>query len=287
MKHSPRERGMILVNVLLIVALAASILAIMLASDDESFSRSLRLREAAQAMAIVHGGELSAVAALRRDAAAGTETDNLSEAWANIGDRGARIDGGTFDLVVTDAQSRFNLNALAGGDVQSRGTFAQIVSALRLDNAVASRVPVLIAQRGEIRNLAVLRDAGVSDPEIVRLATLGTVLPGTTTVNVNTAPEALLTIMLGNAEAARGLVAQRERAGKLAPEDFAARRTILPVGASFTSDLFWVRARVVVGTTSQQRTSLLQRRMSEGQSIVAAIARWRGAAAPIQAPPLP
>lgn len=278
---------MILVNVLLIVALAASILAIMVADDDESFSRSLRLREAAQAMAIARGGELSAIVALRRDAAGETETDNLSEAWAGIGDRAARIDHGTFDLVVADAQSRFNVNALAGGDVQSRDTFTQIVASLRLNGTIANRVPAFVAQHGPLRDLASLHQAGISDAELARLATLVTVSPGSRTVNVNTAPEALLAILLGNAGASRALLARRERAGKLTPDDFAAVHTILPIGTGFTSDLFWVRSCVTIGTTSQQLTSLLARRMSEGTPIVSAVARWRGAAAPLQAPPLP
>ena len=114
------ERGMILLNVLIIVMLATAILAIMLAGDDDDIERSILLRDASQAMATARGAELSAIAALRRDAASGSMADTLDEKWAQISDRDARIEGGTFSFAVADAQAKFNINSLGRGDALSQ-----------------------------------------------------------------------------------------------------------------------------------------------------------------------
>ena len=62
------EEGMILVNVLMFVAIAAGLVLLMINREELALDRGLRTREAARALAIVRGGELSAVVALRRDA---------------------------------------------------------------------------------------------------------------------------------------------------------------------------------------------------------------------------
>ena len=288
MKPVPdRERGMILVNVLMIVALAASVLALMLSSEDGALQRSTRLREAARANAIARGGELSAISELRRDAITNPESDNLSEAWANIADAGVAIDGGRFAFVVGDAQARYNVNALARGDVMSRDVFARIVAAAGLDPNLSEQMAVLLALGGPVSDLAALRQIGMDDGDIARLSMFVTALPGDTPVNVNTASEALLAVLLNNPPAARTLVARRERGGGLTSDDLAAARVILPPGTGFTSRYFWSRGRVTIGDTSQQLVSLLQRRTKGDRPEVIAIARWRGAAIPLQAPPLP
>ncbi|MEO6093881.1 MAG: Type II secretory pathway component PulK-like protein [Novosphingobium sp.] len=277
---------MILINVLIIVLLATSILAVILAGEQDDADRTQALRSAAQAQATARGAELSAVAALRRDLAAGDVSDNPHEPWANIGDRHARIPGGQFTFTVSDAQALFNINNLARGDSISQANFARIGALAELPPGDAERIGALIALAGPIGDLADLRASGLNENELRRLAELCTALPKPTAVNLNTAPEPLLAVLLGNAAAAHSLMSLRARGDGLTSEQLREASLLVPPGAGFTSDYFWARGRVTLGGTSQQLTSLLFRQVEEGRPAVHAIRRWRGAA-PIEAPPLP
>lgn len=281
----PRQEGMILINVLVIVIMATAVLAIMLAGQDSDLERSRQLRVAAQAMAIARGGELSAMTALRRDLASGSVTDTLAEPWANIADRDVRIGSGRFSFVVADAQARFNINNLSLGDALSQDDVKQLaILAGVLPDHVAGLLVALKAH-GPISDLSELRGAGLNDDELRRLALICAALPEPTTVNVNTAPEALLAVMTGNPAIAHQIVVARARAGSTGLSG-AGGQFILPPGTGVTSSYFWTRARVTIGGTTQQLTSLLHRRMAAGQPIVEAVRRWRGAA-PLGAPEFP
>ena len=279
------QRGMILINVLVIVMLASAVLAVMLADEDDNVDRSYALRSAAQAMATARGAELSAIAALRRDLASGTTSDTLTEPWANIADRSARIPGGTFAFAVTDAQARFNINNLMRGDAAGRDNFARIAASAALPAETAETVVRLLPFAGPLDSLAQLRMVGVNDAQLRRLALLCTALPAPSEVNANTAPEALLTIMFGNEATARSVVSMRARSGGLTRENLTAGSILLPPGIGISSQYFWSRAKVTMGDTSQQLTSLLVRRQQDGKPEVIAIRRWRGAA-PVEVPPL-
>ena len=277
---------MILINVLVIVMLATAVLTVMIASEDDDVDRGFALRSAAQAMATARGAELSAVAALRRDLASGSIVDTLGEPWANIADRNARIPGGSFSFAVTDAQSRFNINNLMRGDVTARDNFTKIAASAALPEDTAETIVRLLPFAGPLDSLSQLRMAGVSDSQLRRLAILCTALPSPSEVNVNTAPEALLAILFGNEATARSVGVMRARAGGVTRDSMMAGSILMPPGVDVSSQYFWSRAKVSIGDTSQQLTSLLVRRHErEGQPEVLAIRRWRGAA-PVEAPPL-
>ncbi len=279
------QRGMILINVLVIVMLATAVLTVMLVSEDDDVDRGFALRSAAQAMATARGAELSAVAALRRDLATGSTADTLGEPWANIADRNARIPGGSFRFAVTDAQSRFNINNLMRGDVTARDNFIKIAASAALPVETAETIARLLPFAGPLESLSQLRMVGVSDAQLRRLALLCTALPSPSDVNVNTAPEALLAILFGNEATARSVAAMRARAGGVTRDSMVAGMILLPPATGVSSQYFWSRGKVTMGDTSQQLTSLLVRRQLDGQPEVVAIRRWRGAA-PVEAPPL-
>ncbi|HVJ01635.1 MAG TPA: Type II secretory pathway component PulK-like protein, partial [Sphingomonas sp.] len=131
---SPREEeeGMILVNVLMFVAIAAALVALMISREELALDRALRSREAARAMAIVRGGELSALVALRRDGEVAPDVDHQGEPWAKLSEAGAPIEGGSFDLAIGDAEGRFNINAVRAGDAASTILFQSIGEAAGL-----------------------------------------------------------------------------------------------------------------------------------------------------------
>ena len=280
------DDGVVLINVLVLLALAASVVTMMLSLADLSIARSQRFSEAGQALALIRAGEASAIAALRRDMIEAPELDHRGEAWAAVGQRGIEIAGGTFELEIADAQGRFNLNALVGGGLQAVQTLQAIAAELELAPETAARIAATINVDGPLRELGDLsRRAGIPAGEVDAMRGLVTVLPGNGDVNVNAAPPELLAILLQNPVQARVLAATRERAGFLTPQDVEAAGVILPPGVGFASDFFQVRTSVRIGETPQVMESLLRRRRgADGGEEVAVVGR-RNATAAVSPPP--
>lgn len=285
----PRDQeGMILVNVLLFVAIASGILLLMISAEDSGLERGLRMREAARAQAIARGAEISAVVALRRDAVVAPDTDNRSEPWATLAEKGAPIEGGTFDLAIADAQGRFNINALAKPDPVALGTLGKIATAVGMTPEQAEKAAAAIRVAGPVSDLRPLAALGLPNEQLLRLAGLVTALPYDTKINLNAAGEDMIAVLTGDAMAARRIVSLRDRQGYLTAADLASLNVAMPQGAGLASNLFWVRSRVRIGDTSQQLTSLIARRdTTEGGKTAVVVGRWAGASAPLQAPPLP
>jgi len=285
---SSGESGMILVNVLLFVAIASGILLLMISAEDGALDRSLKMREAARAQAIARGGETSAVVALRRDAIVAPNSDNRAEPWASLAEGAAPIEGGTFDLAIEDAQSRFNVNALMSGDPAATAMVDRIAATIGLVPADVAQAIALVREIGPIGDLRPLRLAGLSPEQYAGLGNLLTALPYQARINLNAVSEPMMALLLDNPVAARELIAWRERQGALTPADFQTRGLSVPSNCGFTSDLYWVRTRVRIGDTRQQLTSLLLRRRMPDQAVaVVPIGRWWGASPPDQAPALP
>jgi general secretion pathway protein K len=278
---------MILVNVLMFVAIAAGLVLLMINREEIALDRGLRAREAARALAIVRGGELSALVALRRDAEQSPEVDHVGEPWAKLSENGAPIEGGSFDLAIADAEGRFNINSVRTGQVAATILFQTIGNEVGLtaDQIVAAVEYVRL--RGPVTDLRPLRMAGVEPKVADRLERLVTALPGATTLNLNAADQEMLAVLFRDPIVAQRLVAIRDRQGFLTAKDLADQNVSLPWGTSFRSNTFWVRTRATIGGTSQQAATLIQRRrMEDGSVEVVPVERWRNAAVPPGAPAL-
>lgn len=279
-----RETGMVLVNVLLLVGLAAAVLAIMVAGDDAGLQRATRMAEAAQAQAIARAGELSVVAALRRDMADAPDSDDASEPWAQIGERGAPIEGGRFALAVADATGKLDLNTLARPDPVMKARLASLSGAVGLGAGSADRIATYLLNSGPIADIATLAAAGITPDEIAKLAPFVTALPVRAPINLNAVSEPLLALLVDDPVAARKLIARRTRNGRLTREDFGLEGVAIPPGTGFVSPLYWSVSRATIGITAQTLTSLIERRIVNGNTReVIAIARWQGRP-PVQAP---
>jgi len=280
------DSGMILVNVLMFVAIAAGLVLLMIEREELALDRSLRVREAARAAAVVKGGELSAIAALRRDAIVAPEVDNVSEPWATLAETGARIDGGTFDLAIADAEGRFNVNALRSGSAAAVILFEQIAAAAGIDRDTTLRAIEAVRLQGPFTDLRPLRFAGLTPDSLARIEALVTALPGDTAINLNAATPEVLALLFRDPTVADRLVQTRRRKGYLAMEDLAAQNVSLPPGAAFRSNTFWVRTRARIGETTQQGVTLIQRSIDEqGVRRTVPVERWSGASIPPDAPP--
>ena len=276
----PDDRGVILLNVLLVVAVASAVVVMMTSSQDISLQRTQRLRDAAQALAIAHAGELSAAVALRRDKLESPAVDHLREAWAAVAQTETAIAGGRFSLAISDGEAKFNVNNLASGGAAARDVLGRLLVLAGAPADAVDGVAAYLEAAGPVSDLGALSRAGLSGEVLQRLGENGTALPTPTAVNVNTASESLLSVMLLNPVAARILAAQRSRTGFLNPQDLTAARVILPRGADFTSDNYWVRTKATAGGTGLVLTSLLNRRATGAKSEVVVVLRRRGAAAP-------
>jgi general secretion pathway protein K len=251
------DEGVILINVLVILALTSAIVFAMIRLSDVAITRSQRFRDASQGLALVAGGEASVIAVLRRDDPA---VDHLREDWAQAGQKQVAIEGGQFALVVTDAQARFNLNALPTSGALGLQVLERITDALDLPDDVMPRIVARVAQPKPLLKLDDLVDqAGISMAEVAALQGMVTVLPVAADMNINTMPDALLGVVTDNPVQARVLVGIRKRNGFLTPDDMVTAGVILPPGVGYRSGLFRVTTTVTMGDVVQVRTSLLQR----------------------------
>lgn len=282
------ERGMILVNVLMFVAIASGMVLLMINREELALDRGLRTREAARAQAIVRGGELSALVALRRDAESAADADHVGEAWGRLSESSAPIDGGSFSLAIADAEGRFNVNSLRSGEAASVVLFQTIANDVDLPPEQTLAAAEYIRREGPISDLRPLRAAGI-DPKVAeRLERLVTALPGTTTINLNAADPEMLRLLFRDPLVAARLAEVRAGRGYLTLKDLSDQQVTMPWGTSFRSNSFWVRTRATIGGTSQQGATLIQRRKApDGKVQVVPVERWRGAAVPPGAPPLP
>ena len=272
-----RREGMILLNVLLVMAVASVAVLIMIAAQDLEVQRSTRLRDAAQANAYARAGELSAITALRRDGLTAAATDNLTEPWAQLGQQDIAIPNGRFALVIEDEQARFNLNALKTGDPGPIDLFQRIGAELEIDPASIIRIANVVRVAGGLTDEGLILAAGVPRSDFDRLAPYVVILPGTTSVNLNTVQLPLLTLMTQDAEVARKLIETRARKGYLTPADLAAEGAPTLMGTGYTSDHYRVVTTATVGGVTQALDSRIMRVRAIGTVDVVVTGRRRTA----------
>lgn len=254
-----RREGMILLNVLLVLAVASVAVLIMVSTQDIEVQRSTRLRDAAQANAYARAGELSAVTTLRRDALVAAGTDNLSEPWAQLGQQQISVPGGRFALAIEDEQSRFNLNAMQSGESAPITLFQAIGASLNIDPASIIRIASVVRVAGPLSDDSLLVAAGVPRADLDKMAPYVVILPEDATTNLNTVSLPLLTLMTKDAEVAGKLLAARARNGFLTPADLATEGAPTLAGTGYTSNHYRVITTVTVGDVTQALDSRIAR----------------------------
>lgn len=276
-----QERGMILVNVLMFVAIASGLVLLMIDREELALDRGLRMREAARAQAIVRGGALSAVVALRRDGEKAGDVDHRGEPWAKLAEKDAPIEGGTFDLAIADAEGRFNINSVRTGEAGAVVLLQEIANDVGMKPEQVVAAIEYVRLQGPITDLRPLRLAGIEPKVADKLERVVTALPGITTINLNAAEPELMRILFKDPLIASRLIAVRARQGYLTLKDLNDQHVTLPWGTSFKSSSFWVRTAATIGSTRQQEATLIQRRTTpQGVLEAVPVERWRNAAVP-------
>jgi len=300
---SARQRGVAVVMAMGVVALAAVAAAAMLASQS-TWSRYAELgAEHDQAKALVQAGVDWGRAVLSDDRRL-SNVDHLGEPWA-LRLPPVPVDNGELAGRIDDPQGAFNLNNLAVKGVASPAHVAQfqrLLQVLDLPAALAASLadwidadseplpqggaeddyyqsrqpPILAANRAltDVAELALVR--GYDDAVRARLRPFVSALPGFTAVNVNTAaPEVLVAVVQGlDLDAARALVARRERAYFRNPAEFRAQ---LPPGTeaggndiATATQFFMASVRVTIGSAEARGSALLMRATAGWPAVV-----WR------------
>ncbi|MEL6915790.1 MAG: type II secretion system protein GspK [Pseudomonadota bacterium] len=229
------EEGVVLVNVLVILAIAATVIFLMLQTQDIATDRGQRLSAASAAEALARGAEASVVTALRRDLEEAPNTDHYGEAWAT-GQEAVALETGAFSLKVRDAQAKLDLGRLRAGQPADIEVFLRLFRALDLPAAELRRAALELAGRGGVSDIAELDSLSTRTREA--LAPHIDLLPKPATLNLNTASPLLLRAMMANPSAATRLLAIRDRTGRLDPDDFVRVGALVPLGAGLRSDVF-------------------------------------------------
>ncbi len=298
-----KQRGIAIILAMGVVALAALAAAAIMVSQSTWARHSELEGDHVQARLLVQAGVDWARAVLSDDRRS-SSVDHLGEPWA-LRLPPMPVDNGEFTGYIEDQQGAFNLNNLVQDgkvNLAQLASFRRLLVLLDLPVALADALadwldaddlpqpqegaedgyylslptPYLAANRPlvDVTELALVR--GFDENVRARLRPFVTALPRFTAVNVNTAkPEVLVAIIDGlDLDAARALVAQRERAYFLDRADFLNR---LPGGIvavdnliSVSSNYFMATMRVTYGSATARGTALLARETSGWPAIV-----WR------------
>ena len=287
---SPRPRGAAIVMAMAVVALAALAATALLLSQS-IWARRVELGTShGQAQRVLEAG-LDWSRALLYDDLRASQVDHAGEPWA-MRMPPVPVEGGQLAGAIEDQQARFNLNNLVANgavDPDQQASLQRLLALLDLPASLATSLgdwldadglaqggaedahylaqptPYLAANRplADLAELARVRgfDAAVRE----RLRPFVTALPRPTAVNVNTASaEVIAAVVPGlGLEAARGLVAARERAILLDRTGFLSRLPegvrLVPERISVNSDYFVVTLSVNLQGTRARGTALLVR----------------------------
>jgi general secretion pathway protein K len=277
-----RESGVVLVNVLVVLTLASILVYMMLSDQDLAIARARNMASASAADALARGAEASVVSALRRDAEDHPETDHYGEEWMQVGQQVVELETGTFSVSVTDAQARLDVGRLKSGNVQESQVFLRLLAVLDLPPALVPRIASELLQSPDVTSLDALTSIDAATKEI--LDPHVDLLPIPSALNLNTASETLLAVVLNNPSAATRLIASRNRNGFLDAAAFADIGVIQPPGTGFTSNTFDAQIEAEVDETGIVLSSRMHR---DQRGDVRVIRRRYGATPPAQLPPPP
>ncbi len=282
-----REDGIVLVNVLVVLAIAAGIVALMLTAQDRAIDRARQAANVAQARELALGAEASVMVALRRDMMEAPEADHLGEPWASVLQREAVLESGRFSVDVQDANARYDVNRLAERRIADVQAFSRIAAAAGLEGPAAARVVSGLAERGPLADASELTSLGLSEEEAALLAPHVTAMaPPEGAINLNAAGPLILGALLGDARAAEMLMRRRAERGFLDAADLARAGVVMPPGSGFTSDAWDVTAvSEVDGAVVELRSRL--RRDARGEAPIVMVERRAFGPAPGVRPPPP
>ena len=305
MSRPVKQRGVALITVLLVVAIATVVTAGMIARQHLSIRSSSNQLTARQAWHYALGGEALAQALLSRDLkqAGGNPSqsvDHLREAWARKL-APFEVDEGRISVQIEDLAGRFNLNSLVVNqkvhDTAPR-RFKKLLEALKIDPLFADRLvdwldanqdrsgasgaedndylllqPAYRAANRRLHDVSELRLLlELSERDYRRLQPYVSALPAETKLNVNTASALVLSTLAENMslQQAQALVQGREATGYRNINEFTKQDAAAGVDTNdlaFSSSFFHARSEVQLGERKRVLISVLKRE-ADGRVLV-------------------
>lgn len=252
------DKGVALINVLMVMAISAALVQTMLASQETAIFDAQKAADRAQAQALAKGGVASLRTALRRDLNTAPESDHLQEDWARTAQEEVTFDFGRYAIKIDDAQGLFDLNSLSETAIAQQRVFSALLSSLDISADLDSQITGIMGRKGPLTGVGQLREDGIPKRVIDILEPHVTVLPVAGSINLNTAPERVLSAVFGNAIVARSLSARRAAQGFLTRTDLADLGVVQPALAGWRSDTYDIQATATVGdvTVSYRRRVL-------------------------------
>ena len=242
-----RHAGVSLLNALAVIAVGASLVQVMLRDQELAVQALEDTNNAAQAHALTRGAVTSVAVALRRDAQENPDADNLKEPWAAAAQDWIALDFGQFEVSITDARGKFDLNALQPTALAESRLFTSLLGALELPSVLTQRITQIVSQHGPLVDPTALVDHGIAMPDVERLLPHVTATQTPGQLNLNSVSAPLMMALTRNPSAARVLISRRAAQGFLTPADFSALGLLQPQLSGYTSDVFDVRALASVG----------------------------------------
>lgn len=292
-----RDRGVVLLNALLLVVAMAAAANGVLALAVGDTTRLAAIQQGDQAALYLDAGTPLVAHVLTTDWENGAEIDHEGELWATEG-YSVPIDRGVLAGRISDQQGRFNVNWLAAEENgAAQQAFARLVNFLDLDVALgravsdylrpggpsnptpyANRVLPVRAPGGPLVSVAQLRVVpGMTDDDFATLAPHLAALPIDSGLNVNTASAPVLAAVLPGAALRdiEKLLSERQGAPFDSPAAFsrrvgtALRREVTagppPRDFRVASEYFAARLDVALDARRQSRMIWLHRSLASGK----------------------
>lgn len=263
------QGGVVLVNVLVVLAIAGGLMLLLVSSQEAAFDRVARAADATTVEQIALGAEASVVDALRRDLDDAPETDHLAEPWAQgvIQDE-VSLPTGRFSVQITDLQAKFDINQMAEPSAGMQDFLRRLLLALDQPPETANQISRIMGVVGRVARLDDLVAFGVPPETLAAMAPHVAALPIAATVNLNTVDPLLLRVMLQNRSHAAQLISTRESRGFLTLDDLRSVGTQRPQNSGFTSNAYRVDILAEAGTAAIEMQTIVTRRNARGVQAV-------------------
>jgi general secretion pathway protein K len=288
------QRGAALLTAMIVVVMVSTLASSMVWQQWRAIQVEEAERSRSQSALILTGALDWARLILREDAGTGNGTDDLNEPWAVplaearlstflAADRNNTDSGPEAFLSgqISDAQSRYNLWNLTEGELApERKILAKLFGLIgvsqdianRLADALQSAKPAAGSTASSMTNkplmpesIKELRWLGLDTETIKRIEPYVVILPGRTSVNLNTAPREVIAAVIDNLDlaGAERLVQARQQTPF---KTVAAAQALLPnpatidsARADIKSGYFEVRGRLRLADRALEERSLVQR----------------------------
>jgi general secretion pathway protein K len=274
MSRRQTDSGVVLVNVLVVLAIAGGLLVLLISSQEAALDRVARAADASVVTQIAMGAEASVVDALRRDLDEAPETDHFNEPWAlGVIQDEVLLPTGRFSVQITDMQAKFDINLLVDLTAGTQEFARRLMVALEQPPEMANRIARILSAVGPIANLNDLESYGIPPETIQTMAPFVTALPAPGTINLNSVDAFLLNVMLQNRSQSAQLIRTRESRGSLSLEALRNVGALRPQNSGFTSNAYIVDILAMAGDARVKMQTVMIRRNARGQKAVEIVER--------------